>query len=552
MAELAKGSDDSRLPRVKLEAGEYVWDELLGPARKKFIAALEQAIARQRWFGAKSRKRQALQIVEAIALGEMARLLLVEVLYDSGPSEVYQVPLAIGETQPADLEQSARWIAVHRPAGSLLLYDPLGQDDFAQELLALIASERVIDGQAGQLTGSRTDRFEQCHGSEERLPSKLLGAEQSNSSIAFDERLVLKVFRRVERGINPDLEITGYLTARDFKYVAPLAGSFEFRPRGDSSWSLAVLQQYVPNRGDAWSYYLETVTDFVKRKISEQEWRQIEVRSSAEISAAARERLPQKVREVFAEFIPRVERLAERTAGLHIALASSTDDPAFTPEPFTRADHRRFREAAAALAREAFALLGRHLDDLKPEVRKRAESLLSAAPQFDRRYTSNEQPDVEVAKTRCHGDYHLGQVLVTADDYVIIDFEGEPARPLEERRRKQLALRDVAGMLRSFHYVGCTVASSMVDHRDAQKIERITAAWYFWMSVVFVAAYRRSAAGGVFLPANDEQFDAILSECLLEKATYELKYELNNRPDWVYLPVTALCELLGLTTAQGA
>jgi maltose alpha-D-glucosyltransferase/alpha-amylase len=289
----------------------------------------------------------------------------------------------------------------------------------------------------------------------------------------------------------------------------------------------------------------------VKQKISEQEWPQIEVRSSAEISAAARERLPQKVGEAFAEFIPLVERLAERTAELHGALSSSTDDPAFAPEPFTRADQRRFRDAAAALTREAFQLLGRHLDDLKPEVRKRAEALLGAAPELERRYTSNEQPDVKVAKTRCHGDYHLGQVLVTNDDYVIIDFEGEPARPLEERRQKQLALRDVAGMLRSFHYVGCTVASLMANHGDAQKSEQITAAWYFWMSVVFVAAYRRSAAGGVFLPASNEQFDAILSECLLEKAAYELKYELNNRPDWVYLPVTALCELLGLTPAQG-
>src|SRR5262249_26781775 len=156
----------------------------------------------------------------------------------------------------------------------------------------------------------------------------------------------------------------------------------------------------------------------------------------------------------------------------------------------------------AALAREAFELLSGHLDDLKPDVRKRAEALLGAAPRFDERNVPAELPAVEVAKTRCHGDYHLGQVLVTDDDYGIIDFECGPARPLEERRRKQLALRDVAGMLRSFHYVACTVAASMATHRDARKIERITAGWYSWMSVVFLAAYRRAAAGGVFLPAS--------------------------------------------------
>ncbi|HTM52488.1 MAG TPA: putative maltokinase [Pirellulales bacterium] len=550
MAELANGSE-SRLPRVTLEGSERPWDELLGAARNEFAAALDQAIGSQRWFGAKSRKRRGLRIVEAIPLAEKARLLLVEVQYESGSSDVYQLPLALAEADGTGVEPSARWIEVQIPSGSLLLYDPLGQDDFAQKLLAIIASERVIEGQAGQLAGSRTDRFEQCRGSEKRLAAKLLGAEQSNSSITFDGRLVLKVFRRVERGLNPDLEITGYLTARGFKHIAPLAGFLEYRLRGDSSWSLAVLQKYVPNRGDAWTYYLQAVTDFVRRQISQSGAAKAEVRSSAEIPAAARAPLPQEVRETFAEFIPRVERLAERTAELHIALSSSTHDPAFTPESFTPADHRRCRESAAALLREAFELLGRHLDDFKPDVRKRPEALLSAAPHFEERNASTEPPEVEVAKTRCHGDYHLGQVLVTDDDYVIIDFEGEPARPLEERRQKQLALRDVAGMLRSFHYVGCTVAASMADHRDARNIERITAGWYFWMSAVFVSAYRRAAAGGVFLPATDEQFDTILSVCLLEKAAYELKYELNHRPDWIYLPVTALGELLRTTAAPG-
>jgi trehalose synthase-fused probable maltokinase len=553
MAQPAKGMQMSKLPGVKLESREQPWDQLLGHARNDFVAALDQAIGRQRWFGAKSRKRQGLRIVEAMAVEENARLLLVEVSYESGPSEVYQVPLAIGESQQRGIEEAARWIEVLRPAAApLVLYDPLSVDAFAQELLVLITSERAIDGQSGQLAGSRSEHFEQCRGNQKRLPSKLLGAEQSNSCIGFGQRLMLKLFRRVERGVNPDLEITGYLTEREFKHIAPLAGSIEFRPHGESPWSLAVLQQFVPNRGDAWSYYLKTLTSFVKGHAGSKTLQRVEQRSSAEIYAAAREQLPQAVREQFADFIPRVEQLAQRTAELHRALASPTDDPAFKPEPFTGADHRRFREGTAALAREAFELLRRHLNELEPEVRKQGEALLGAEPQFARRFAAADQGEIEVAKTRCHGDYHLGQVLVTDDDYVIIDFEGEPARPLEERRKKQLALRDVAGMLRSFHYAACTVAASAAHKRDAQRVQQITGVWCFWMSVAFIAAYRRSAAGGVFLPAGDKEFDTILSQCLLEKAVYELKYELNNRPDWVYLPVAALCELLGVTTAPGA
>jgi maltose alpha-D-glucosyltransferase/alpha-amylase len=247
-------------------------------------------------------------------------------------------------------------------------------------------------------------------------------------------------------------------------------------------------------------------------------------------------------------------RLGEWTAQMHLALAQAGDDPAFAPEPLSIDDQRLFAERTRAMAEETFAMLQAQLPAFSDESRRQAERVLPCKRDLAARLRRFAERPIEIAKIRCHGDYHLGQVLVADGDFTIIDFEGEPARPLAERRQKQLALRDVAGMIRSFHYASCSAAARAAHSatpEEKARIGRWARDWHATTCDAFLGAYRRAASGAAFVPRSDDELAQLLDACLLEKAIYELRYELNNRPDWVYLPLAALVDLLGDTGSAG-
>jgi maltose alpha-D-glucosyltransferase/alpha-amylase len=242
--------------------------------------------------------------------------------------------------------------------------------------------------------------------------------------------------------------------------------------------------------------------------------------------------------------------LGRRTGELHRALASGTDDPDFAPEPFTPMDQRSLYQSLRNGARRAFQLLARRESTLPEPVAADIRRIVEAEPQVEARYRSILEARLTAQRIRVHGDYHAGQVLWTGRDLVIIDFEGEPARPLSERRRKRPALVDVAGMIRSFHYAahGTQIHSDqpgVARPGDPAALEPWLAFWYLHVSAAFLRGYRESAADGVFVPQGDDEFARLLDAFLLEKAIYELGYELNNRPDWISIPIRGITELLG-------
>jgi trehalose synthase-fused probable maltokinase len=232
---------------------------------------------------------------------------------------------------------------------------------------------------------------------------------------------------------------------------------------------------------------------------------------------------------------------------MHLALAADSVEAAFAPEPFAESDRRDYFRRCAEEAPPTFHLLAEHAPRLTGRTAELAGRVARLEPLALDRYAQLADKPIDVYTIRCHGDYHLGQVLWTGGDFMIIDFEGEPVRSIDERRRKQLAMRDVAGMIRSLHYASCSAAAEAQTNptRDQGRIGDWTRDWYAWSSVAFLAAYRRTAANAVFMPTSIDEFERLLDGCLLEKALYELRYELNNRPDWVYLPLEALAGLLG-------
>jgi trehalose synthase-fused probable maltokinase len=539
-------------------------DSLEGPdllaRHASFLAtAVAARIVTCRWFGAKTRTIERVSIVDSVALAQRACLVIVRIDFKDAPSEYYQLPLAIVRGPAAQhlLREGTAlsWAQLQHEHDLAVIIDGTHDADFCAALMQTIAKGAVLPGTAGQIVAWRGDAFDRLHSEMDQRNSRLIGAEQSNSSIVFGDRLVLKLFRRLDEGVNPDLEVNRVLAQRRFTHVPPLAGSLEYRQSGRGPRSLAMLQGFVRNQGDAWQHTLTCLHDLFLRAGSgaSEAWIAQPLPGDG-ISRAAVRALPPTVSGELASFIAEAQLLAERTAEMHLALASATDEQNFRPEPFTPDDQRTFRDRASAAVAATFGDLHARLPHLPPSVRPLAARVASMFVAAESRYQRMASEHFDVQKIRCHGDYHLGQVLYIDGDFAIIDFEGEPARPLAERREKQLALRDVAGMVRSYHYASCVAAARAkreITTVEPVRLDALANAWYFWMSVAFVGAYLRRVTSEPspvgFLPADAEQLRSLFEMCLLEKAVYELRYELNHRPDWVYLPLTALEALLRST-----
>jgi maltose alpha-D-glucosyltransferase/alpha-amylase len=250
-------------------------------------------------------------------------------------------------------------------------------------------------------------------------------------------------------------------------------------------------------------------------------------------------------------YLEAVQILARRTAELHLTLASAADDPKFAPEPFSKLYQRSLYQSMRTLAGRNLPLLHRHLKELPPDVQPDARQVLELKKDILERFHHLLDLKITGMRTRCHGDYHLGQVLYTGKDFVIIDFEGEPARPIGERRIKRSPLRDVAGMLRSFHYAAYAALIAL-ENRGIMRPEELPLLeswanyWHVWVCAVFLKTYVAIAADGHFLPVTNEEMEVLLDALLLEKAIYELGYELNNRPGWVKIPIQGIRQLMAV------
>jgi trehalose synthase-fused probable maltokinase len=410
---------------------------------------------------------------------------------------------------------------------------------FARGLLADIGAAAERRGARGLLAAAPTGAFGEQAAGAERLVPTLLGAEQSNTSIRFGDRLVLKLFRRTAPGVNPELELGEYLTAvAGFSHTPPALGAVSYRPdAGGEPLSVACLQRFVANQGDAWQFTLREVAGLLAPAA--------EPPGGSEEPPAA-DPSPEGERDL-GSYPAAAALLGRRTAELHLALAARPDLPAFAPEPFSPEAQAALDAAVSRQADDSLALLERRLDGLSGPARPLAARLLARRGEIPARLRHLRERPITAARIRIHGDLHLGQVLWTGSDFVFIDFEGEPARPLADRRAKGSALRDVAGVLRSFHYAarsGAAGAAGSTGPERAAERERLLRRWHQAVSEAFLCGYLDAAGAAPFLPQDPRALRELLAVHLLEKALYELAYELNNRPDWVHLPLEGLVDLL--------
>jgi maltose alpha-D-glucosyltransferase/alpha-amylase len=511
---------------VGLLAARALEEVFAARQREALGGALLRYIRSRRWFGGKARTISGVHVREVVTLPRDAgALTVVDVDFADGVPQRYLLPLAVTQARRADEQDTAKTSTlIARLKDGALLYEPVVDETFAHALLDTIARRRQLKGAEGSVHGSTTRAFKEIRGTGE-LHAQVLKAEQSNTSIVYGDRLFLKLFRRLEPGVNTDLEVTRFLTEETgFRHSPRVAGSLDYESEaGGEPTTLAILQQYTQNAGDAWKYTLDEINRFFERVLSDE---------------------GALTQELIGGYLSDAATLGVRTAQMHLALASRDDLPAFAPEPFTPHYQRSIYQSIRTQAVQTLGLVRRRAKGV-PE----SEQLLAHEAALQQRIRAILEGKITGLRIRTHGDYHLGQVLHTGSDFVIIDFEGEPARPLSERRIKRSALRDVAGMLRSFHYAPYAVVAgqsqgSVIRPEDVARLESGARFWHRWVTDAFLRAYLETSGDAPHLPRTREELTTLLDAYLIEKALYEIVYELNNRPEWVRIPMRGVLELL--------
>ncbi|TML70435.1 MAG: maltose alpha-D-glucosyltransferase [Actinobacteria bacterium] len=539
------------------------WDQVFtGRPRRALEEAVVGFLDGQRWFAGKGRPMRSVRIRDVIPLtpaGEdkLAAVTMVEVDYLEGEPDTYVLPLAVAEPDQVhriETEMPGSVVArLDRKGENALLVDGLVDSRFCELLLEALTRKRRLRGDAGAVAVRQAPALRRVLNDQAGpLQPMLFRAEQSNTSVVYGGKLILKVFRRNEEGVNPDFDVGLYLNQHDFENVPAVAGSLEYRRAGSDPRTLAIVHEIVPNEGDAWSYSRDEVGRFYERVL-------VEARSVAdvwwspdapELELAARE-LPEVAHETSEGYIRSAELLGRRTAELHATLARGDGGPAFAPEPFTSLYQRSLYQTQRNLTRRNLRLLRRVQGRLDPSVQELAGRVLAQESELLERFRGLLGRRLTGQRTRYHGDFHLGQALYTGKDFVIIDFEGEPGRSLADRRIKSSPLRDVAGMLRSFDYAAHAGLRDLAErglvepesdsYRDLVRWGRM---WRSWATAAYLRSYLETARLGAFLPDTDEELGLLLELYVLEKALYELGYELSSRPEWVEIPLAGILHLL--------
>ena len=561
-----EGAASAEAPRLEVTSACDI-DSVLNTERTGGLTdALERYIRGQRWFGNKSGHIRGLSIGEAVPLelggegasDDEARLCLVDISYVHSDDERYVVPLVL-----ACGEHRERALAAHYPVVAhvhlqelgvdAVLYDGIGDPRFAQALLTFFGGGQRASGEHGRLEGRPLAGWEQAYGDGEDLEPRALQADQSNTSIVYGGRIFVKMFRKLEPGESLDAELGRFLTEQGFTHTPTLLASLNYQLGGpeDPPCTVAIAQVFTESEGNAWSYTLDELADFLEFAVAHETLQPPELPAEPgglEELSETDESIGELDRQV-GTFLDNMELLGRRTAEMHLALASGPiDDDAFAAQEFSQLYQRALYQSMRNLVGNVFDKLRRGVGELPEAHRPRAKAMLARRDEILERLRRIVGQKIDAERIRTHGDYHLGQVLYTGKDFIIIDFEGEPARALSERRIKRSPLRDVAGMIRSLHYAAAHARQTLsqrglAPERITENLERWTDWWLEQTTDAYLRGYLEIAADASFMPSQDD-FDRLLDAFVLEKAVYELGYELDNRPDWLPIPLHGIETLL--------
>lgn len=490
-----------------------------------FCRKLESFLPSKRWYSAKDDTIAAVSFQAMIPLKDVF-LAVVLVALKGGGKPTFLIPLRLAFDEKADAvaENAVVTGVVTAEKRKGVIYDAAGDDDFAACLLPFLAQDMAVDvGGSLVLSGRSTAAGKALIRETDGLPQKMLGVEQSNTSLIVGKKIMLKMYRRTAFGSHPEVATTAFLTEEaGFENTPAYLGMLELKYADGRTMALGILQSFVPNVGDGWSYTM----DYLKSRFTDA------LENDAEPDHSA--------------YLEKARLLGRRTAEMHKAFAKGTDD-VFKPVPVTAEDLADWRDQTVLQADKTLAVAKANADNLTGDVKKRVENLIAGRERIVKRVNELLPVVADGNKTRFHGDYHLGQVVIDdAGDFYILDFEGEPLRPITQRQVRQSVLKDVAGMVRSFDYAAFGAVLMYVLPENREKALKLAAEWQRQATRAFLDGYFEHMAGCGSLPADMETTLKLLDLFVLEKALYEVIYEVANRPDWLAIPMNGLSRLIDL------
>ena len=535
-----------------------------------FSPALKEALERRtlhayltssRWYREKSTRIRRLRIDDYGSLGPTdARSWVIVVRVDlaNDRSDTYLLVLSRASAAEAEyiVSENPTAVVCHVGAGGAdgVLYDGVANPTVRTALLQLFTSRRKLRLQKGEIAVRRGRNLARLAREADPASSRVLKVEQSNTSILYPDTFFFKLYRKLEEGVNPDIELLQYLTeVKRFPHVPTYAGSLEYARGKKENAAAGLLISLETNQGDGWAYATSAVDRFFDNVLERSNGS--EFRPPASIFEGGIGDVPHAFLDLAdGLFFEMMDLLGRRTGELHLALADGGSRPEFAPEAFSKLYQRSVYQSLRSQIRRTMTMVRKASKRLDDAGRELVDTFLASEQRmlgFISRITDHK---IGAEKIRVHGDYHLGQVLFTGRDFVIIDLEGEPARTLSERRLKYSAFRDVAGMIRSFHYA---VSSRFLERtalrpEDRETLEPWIETWYGYTASTFLRSYLHTVNGAGFIPDDRDDAELLLNTFILEKAVYEIGYEINNRPDWLMIPLRGVDFVLGSLEASDA
>ncbi len=545
-------------PVLQVQSVEDAFSE---QALQQLEGVIPRMLRTRSWFLSKRRDITGLSLQKVLTFpNTSAHLLFLTVMFGEGDPEVYLIPVSVATGDKAEtLMRDPRGGVVTRLTGlpgdtKAVLYPATLDRDFSDALLRAIVRRRRIRGEAGELVGSHTRGFRPAWSS---VHSNLEPSPQQTddwfTTIHYGSDFVLKLYRKLEDGINPGREVPEFLCEQTkFPAVPRALGSLEYRVHNDAAMSetcLGTLSHLVPNATSGWGYTLDQLGLFFEHALAipEQEPRLRDLNAPGLWEQNAP--VPQIIAELAGNYLDNARLLGRRTAELHGALSSRTDIPDFAPEPFTTFYRQSVYHGMLGQLNRSFEMLRSQFRGLPGKAQDDVTDLLNHEGEIRTQLLSLRDKRMSGARIRTHGDHHLSNVLFSGSDWVITNFEGDPTRPLSERRIKRSALRDVATMLRSFHYVSHAalfgdVPGIVPSSEGRSQLEKWAHMWYRWVSAVFLKEYVQASAAAQYVPQQTDEFRILLAAYMIERALIEIEYELEQRPAWIRIPVHGILELL--------
>jgi len=545
----SSSNGQARLPSVALTGH---WHEILSAKSKIDLREiLSDYLQAQSWFKGKTKTTKLLAIKESLpvklAAGEDARWVFLQVDYVDSDTEIYSLPLAFADGAEAERlrhqfpERVIAEIKLSTPEQNGILYDAFGSQDFCAALLELIWRARRIKGAQGEIEALRLPELRKFMGASSP-PKPLAGRnEQNNSSVIFEDKLLLKLFRRVEPGVNPELEMGRFLNSHGFSNCQTVAGSLEYAGQAGSRFTLAVVHALIPSATNAWDFALDALGRYYDRVITWVAQGQSAPPLSEPVHLLQPDFQPQ-VAETVGTFLESARLLGVRSAELHRVLASDFANKNFTPETSTPHHRRAVFQSMRNLAVQNLRLLRRQAGVLSAETQPLAQRVAELEPNIIQSYRALSDLRVSALRLRLHGDFRLSQALWTGKDFVFIDFEGESSMPISERRLKHSPMRDVAMMLRSFHYAAAVgleqhVQRGSIPPENMLRYQSWLRYWNLWVGVAYLKAYFQAISGAKILPDEEEAMRTMLRAYLLDRMMNEVGRQLREGGDHLEIPL---------------